>query len=73
MTPKKCPLCGRVALVEEQGLFEMKVPPNIPGDAISVSDTNWLHCESCGEDILSQDLEQAINAECQRRRMASVP
>jgi hypothetical protein len=68
MIAKKCPLCGETSLCEKHGEFRMELPPNIPGGFIVVPDTTWRHCESCGEDILSAELEQAINHQCCEQR-----
>ena len=67
MAAKKCPMCGQTALVEMQGEYRMEVPANIPGGAIVIRDTSWRHCESCKDDILSAELETAINRERCRR------
>jgi hypothetical protein len=67
MAGKKCPVCGQVTLVEMSGEYRMEPPPNIPGGAIVVHDSSWLHCESCNEDILSSELDAAINREGNRR------
>lgn len=67
MAAKKCPLCGQQTLVEMQGEYRMEPPPNIPGGVIIIPDASWLHCESCGEDILSHELDTAIGGERYRR------
>ena len=61
MIAKNCPLCGQTTLVEMQGEYRFELPPNIPGGAIMIRDASWRHCESCGEDILSNELEAAID------------
>jgi hypothetical protein len=35
-----------------QNRGEGKLPPNLPGDAVVLQAAAWLHCDSCGEDIL---------------------
>jgi len=73
MAAKNCPICGEPTLVEMRGDYRMEVPPNIPGDAIVVRDASWLHCESCKEDILSNELEAAISDERNRRMELLAP
>src|SRR6266852_5326162 len=67
MAAKKCPMCGQATLVEMTGEYRMEPPPTIPGGAIVIRDASWLHCESCNEDILSSELDAAINRERYRR------
>jgi hypothetical protein len=70
MTTKTCPICGEMTLLEKHGEYRMKLPPNIAGGFVIVPDAAWQHCESCGEDILSAELEQAINTSCRGKRVA---
>ncbi|MBI1830361.1 MAG: hypothetical protein HYR84_02785 [Planctomycetes bacterium] len=72
MKAKTCPICGKPSLLQKRGEYRMQRPPNIPGDTIVVADAEWLHCDSCGEDILSKKLEQAINRKCRRRKSSTV-
>ncbi|MBN1588019.1 MAG: type II toxin-antitoxin system MqsA family antitoxin [Pirellulales bacterium] len=67
MATKHCPLCGENTLVDMQGEFRMDPPPNIPGGVIIIPDASWLHCRSCGEDILSHELDTVIGQERYRR------
>ena len=67
MAAKECPLCGQTALMAMTGEYCLEPPPNLLGGPIVVSEAAWLHCESCGEDILSSDLEAAIERERRRR------
>lgn len=67
MPAKECPLCGQAALVSMSGEYRFEPPHNIPGDSIVVRDAQWLHCDLCGEDILSSELEAAIDQERRRR------
>ncbi|OAI47801.1 hypothetical protein AYO44_08890 [Planctomycetaceae bacterium SCGC AG-212-F19] len=60
-------MCGQKTLVEMKGEFKIDPPPNIPGGTIVVRDASWLHCQSCAEDILSPELEKAIDRERFRR------
>jgi len=53
--------------MERTGEYRMEPPPNIPGGTIVIHDASWLHCESCNEDILSNELEAAINHERYQR------
>jgi len=43
------------------------LPPNIAQGNVVVADATWLHCDSCGEDILSPELEEAINRHRERK------
>jgi putative zinc finger/helix-turn-helix YgiT family protein len=72
MAAKKCPMCGEPTLVERSGEYRMEPPPNIPGGVIVIRDASWLHCTSCKEDILSSELDAAINRE-RYRRMGLLP
>ena len=68
MTTKQCPMCGKQTLDEQHGTYRFDPPPNIPGGTMIVSETTWEHCSSCGEDILSLELEAALDREqCQRQ------
>ena len=62
-----CPICGLKMLVAMHGDYQFEPPSNIPGGLIVVENTSWLHCDSCGEDVLSIELETAINRERDRR------
>jgi putative zinc finger/helix-turn-helix YgiT family protein len=64
---KKCPVCGHTSLAERQGAYCFEPPAIIPGGVIVVADADWLHCDSCGEDILSANLEASIEVERRRR------
>jgi len=64
MAAKKCPLCGEMTLLEKHGDYRMELPTNIRIGFVVIPDATWLHCDSCGEDILSAELEQAINNHC---------
>src|SRR5438132_1276802 len=64
---KNCPLCGQTTLIEKNAEYRLEPPPNIPGGTIVIRDATWLHCDACGEDILSHELEAAINHERYRR------
>ena len=68
MKAKKCPICGETALLEKRGEYRMELPPNISGNPVVVPDAEWMHCDSCGEDILSKKLEQTINRKARRRK-----
>ena len=72
MIAKNCPMCGAASLQEKHGEFRMRLPPNIPGEFVVVPDATWLHCDACAEDILSAELEQAINRECRGHRVSRV-
>ncbi|MBI3823606.1 MAG: hypothetical protein HY289_13130 [Planctomycetes bacterium] len=72
MKAKKCPRCGKSSLYETRGEYRMELPPNIAGPTVVVADAEWQHCNSCGEDVLSKELEQAINRKCRRRKKSTV-
>jgi len=72
MKAKKCPICGKLSLQQKRGDYQMELPPNISGDTVVVADGEWQHCDSCGEDILSKELEQAINRKCRQRKRSPV-
>lgn len=72
MKAKKCPICGKLSLQQKRGDYQMELPPNISGNTVVVADAEWQHCDSCGEDILSKELEQAINRKCRRRKQSPV-
>ncbi len=72
MKAKTCPICGKASLSEKRGEYRMELPPNINGEAVVIADAAWMHCDSCGEDILSKELEQAINRKTRRRKRSPV-
>lgn len=67
MALESCPLCGQISLLKMDGEYRFEPPANIPGGVIVVAHAEWLHCNSCGDDILSARLEAAIDAERRRR------
>lgn len=72
MKARKCPICGKTSLREKRGDYRFELPPNVSGKPVVVADAEWLHCDSCGEDILSKTLEQAIKRRCRRRKVSMV-
>lgn len=64
---KDCPLCGKVALVAMDGRYAFEPPPEVPGGVIEIENATWLHCDACGEDILSPELDKAIDQQRYRR------
>jgi YgiT-type zinc finger domain-containing protein len=72
MKAKKCPICGKASLQKKRGEYRMDLPPNLSGDVVVVRDAEWQHCDSCGEDILSKELEEAINRRCRRLKISPV-
>jgi hypothetical protein len=75
MSAKVCPVCGEPTLLEKRGEYRMELPPTLPGGFVVIPDTSWLHCDSCGEDILSAELERAIQKrgrECQASSPARI-
>ncbi|MGH7192362.1 MAG: hypothetical protein ACREJM_02375 [Candidatus Saccharimonadales bacterium] len=67
MSTKKCAMCGHTPLAEMAGAYRFEPPAIIPGGPIMVADAEWLHCGSCGDDILSPKLEASIEEERRRR------
>jgi hypothetical protein len=65
-----CPICGEMTLQEMHGEYRMELPPNIPGEFVAVSDAAWQHCESCGEDIFSPELEKEINKQARGEQIS---
>jgi YgiT-type zinc finger domain-containing protein len=72
MKAKKCPICGKLTLQPKRGDYQLELPPNIPGNTVVVADAEWQHCDSCGEDILSKELEQATNRKCGQGKRSPV-
>lgn len=56
----KCALCGHDARETIHGTFTMEVPPNTPGGPIAVENATWQHCGNCGEDVIDDELNDAI-------------
>lgn len=52
----KCPMCGEDTLEEHIGFYQFVGPKFI----VDVFDTRWWHCKLCNEDILSPELDLAI-------------
>ncbi len=67
MTTAKCPLCGNPTLEHQNGEYRFEPPANIPGGAMTIPNATWDACTSCGEEILPDDLTQAMEAEQYRR------
>lgn len=67
MTTTKCPLCGNPTLERKEGEYRFEPPPNVPGGAMVIPDAIWNACTRCGEEILPDELTQAIEAEQYRR------
>ena len=55
-----CPFCSQQTLDDKTGTFTMPVPPNIPGGDIEIADAHWQACTACGEEIIPDDLSNAI-------------
>jgi putative zinc finger/helix-turn-helix YgiT family protein len=64
---KKCPICGEVTLETRVGKYAFVPPPNIPGGAIVIENTKWDECTACKEQILSLELDNALENERYRR------
>ncbi len=62
-----CPLCGNETLEERTGVFEMAVPDNIPGGVIQIPNAQWQGCSTCNEEIIPDELSQAIQQERLKR------
>jgi HTH-type transcriptional regulator / antitoxin MqsA len=60
----ECPICGAETLEDRKGDYRFPLPQNFaPHKAIVVSKAEWQACGSCGEVILSPDLEKKLEAE----------
>ena len=73
MATKQCPICGEQTLDEKRGTYRFDPPPKIPGGTMVISETTWEHCSSCGEDILSLELEAALDREQSQRQGLLLP
>ncbi len=67
MSAKQCPMCGEGRLERVQGEFRFEPPPNIPGGSIIILSASWLRCTACHEIVIPHALDQAIDAERNRR------
>ncbi|MBN1982643.1 MAG: type II toxin-antitoxin system MqsA family antitoxin [Chitinivibrionales bacterium] len=67
MPGTNCPLCGEAKLRTMHGEFRFDPPPNIPGGPMIIANATWQHCAACGETIIPNDLDQAIDRERYRR------
>jgi putative zinc finger/helix-turn-helix YgiT family protein len=67
MTTKRCPVCGHMPLTAMKGAYRFEPPAIVPGGPIVIADTEWSHCGSCGDDVLSPNLEASIDEERRRR------
>ena len=61
----KCPACGKAALKKKRGDFAFEVAddganPNAVEHETVIPDAQWEECSSCGEVVLSQDLDRRI-------------
>lgn len=61
MTTSRCTDCGQISVVEMRGEFTMRVPPNVPGESITIRDATWYQCKSCGDRLLPYELAKAID------------
>lgn len=55
-----CPFCTQRTLDDKTGTFVMSVPSNIPGGDFEVTDATWQACTYCGEEIIPDDLNKAV-------------
>jgi len=62
-----CPICGCNTLETKTGEYSFDPPPQIPGGQIKIQNTTWEECSTCGETILSIDLEQSLEKERYKR------
>ena len=62
MPTTQCPVCGNNTLEENHGEYRFDPPPNIPGGVIVIRDATWQACNHCHEEILSHELDEAIDA-----------
>jgi putative zinc finger/helix-turn-helix YgiT family protein len=44
-----------------QGKFTFAPPAEVPGGPVIVDNASWLQCDHCGENILSPELESALD------------
>lgn len=64
---EKCPICGEMTLETRRGDYTFNTPANIPGGPIVIEKADWDECTSCGEQILSLELEKALETERYKR------
>ena len=67
MTTTNCPLCGNDTLETKEGEYRFDPPSNVPGGTMVIADACWQACNSCGEEILPDELTQVIEIERNRR------
>lgn len=73
MTTTKCPICSNQTLEHKHGEYRFEPPQNMPGGTMIIRDASWDACSSYGEDILSDELTKAIEAERNRRLRLRTP
>jgi putative zinc finger/helix-turn-helix YgiT family protein len=63
-----CPICGADTLESRHGDFLFEPPQNISGGVITIKGATWQECSSCEEQILSKELESALE-KCRYSRL----
>jgi HTH-type transcriptional regulator/antitoxin MqsA len=69
----KCPICASNTYEEKHGKYQFTPPPNIPGGPICITNATWWECGTCGEKVLSHELDKAIDVEATRRQGLLTP
>jgi hypothetical protein len=60
MKKQECPICGAMELVVRYGAFRFTPPSNIPGGVMVVNGAEWEECRACGEQILDDKIDKAL-------------
>lgn len=56
-----CPFCGTDKLEKKTGGFRFEPPSNLPGGVLVIPDATWWECNSCGEQIIPEELDKALD------------
>lgn len=67
MSDHICPMCGSGRMQRQTGTFRMDVPARLAGGPLSIPNAVWTECDACHSQILSQDLDRAIDVEVEAR------
>lgn len=73
MANTKCPICDSNTYEEKHGDYQFDSPSSIPGGPIHISNATWWECSTCGEKVLSHELDKAIDVEATRRQGLLTP
>lgn len=63
-----CHTCGHRTMIDRHGTFRFEPPPTIPGGPIFIPNSTWRECATCGEQVITRQLDQAIDQIIARRR-----